>query len=222
MSIIEQYNNELYHYGVKGMKWGVRRYQNEDGSLTPAGQKRLYKILNKYAKSKDRRDMLGTGVKEDRTLSEAAHKAKSAAGKHAKMVEKMNKLENAAEYAKNSKERNAALREYKNAFREYENSYKDYRDTTAKLAKEYLGKYTDTPLKNAKHVTAGEAFCTQVEWGIGMGWINPNSTIKKKLETSIGNEYQKKIQAAKTEDEQELLELEWMEKLDDLENYYLD
>lgn len=30
---------ELYHHGVKGMKWGVRRYQNKDGSLTPAGKK---------------------------------------------------------------------------------------------------------------------------------------------------------------------------------------
>ena len=33
-------NNELIHWGVKGMKWGVRRYQNKDGSLTPAGKKR--------------------------------------------------------------------------------------------------------------------------------------------------------------------------------------
>lgn len=31
---------ELYHYGVKGQKWGVRRYQYTDGSLTPAGKKR--------------------------------------------------------------------------------------------------------------------------------------------------------------------------------------
>ena len=32
--------NYLHHHGVKGMKWGVRRYQNKDGSLTPAGKKR--------------------------------------------------------------------------------------------------------------------------------------------------------------------------------------
>ena len=36
---------ELYHYGVKGMRWGVRRYQNKNGSLTNAGKKR-YKAMN--------------------------------------------------------------------------------------------------------------------------------------------------------------------------------
>lgn len=37
-----EYSYELYHHGVKGQRWGIRRYQNKDGSLTPAGKKRYY------------------------------------------------------------------------------------------------------------------------------------------------------------------------------------
>ena len=42
-------DNELYHYGVKGMQWGVRRYRNEDGSLTSAGKRRVEKGTKKCA-----------------------------------------------------------------------------------------------------------------------------------------------------------------------------
>lgn len=38
------YSTELYHHGVKGMKWGVRRYQNADGSLTDAGKRRARRV----------------------------------------------------------------------------------------------------------------------------------------------------------------------------------
>lgn len=48
------YQAELYHHGIKGQRWGVRRYQNPDGSLTAAGQKRYSKLykseMNKLEK----------------------------------------------------------------------------------------------------------------------------------------------------------------------------
>lgn len=38
---------ELYHHGIKGQKWGIRRFQNPDGSLTPAGMKRYGRLDSK-------------------------------------------------------------------------------------------------------------------------------------------------------------------------------
>ena len=46
------YDGELYHWGIKGMKLGIRRYQNPDGSFTPVGRKRLEKADSKWAKKK--------------------------------------------------------------------------------------------------------------------------------------------------------------------------
>ena len=46
-------NDELKHWGIIGMKWGIRRYQNEDGSLTPEGKVHYSKELSKKIKKEN-------------------------------------------------------------------------------------------------------------------------------------------------------------------------
>lgn len=65
--------NELYHHGIKGQKWGIRRFQNPDGTRTAAGKKRYGDdsvnngIPTKATSMKERRRM--SGAELDRRIS---------------------------------------------------------------------------------------------------------------------------------------------------------
>ena len=67
--------NELMHYGVKGQKWGIRRYQNKDGTLTNVGKHR-YSTIEKTGSKKQEEQAKKIDKKTWSSLSpEAKHKA---------------------------------------------------------------------------------------------------------------------------------------------------
>lgn len=81
--------DELYHHGIKGMKWGVRRYQNKDGSLTPAGKKRVRKV-EKLANKKENK-LAEKAKKVDRLAKKTEKLANKKSNKLAEKASRLSK-----------------------------------------------------------------------------------------------------------------------------------
>ena len=69
--------SELYHHGVLGQKWGIRRYQNKDGSLTSAGKAKLRQFKkDETASIRKKLSEKKTKINEKISNSESAEKKK--------------------------------------------------------------------------------------------------------------------------------------------------
>lgn len=91
-------DGELYHHGVLGQKWGVRRFQNKDGSLTQAGKKRISrkqkKALEKARKAKQAKAEAAKKAKQEQADFEANKKKALESGSAADVLKYKGKLTN--------------------------------------------------------------------------------------------------------------------------------
>lgn len=141
MKNMYEYNmySELYHYGVKGQKHGVRQYQNKDGSLTPEGyihygyghRRNVAKNFNKLSKQKSKAsakyNKYATGLA---TLDDYGSKIKAKYD-----LAKSNKDAGKAEKYKNKYDKIKA--KYKEIYDKSQTHYKDYKNLSNKVEKEY-------------------------------------------------------------------------------------
>lgn len=124
--------DELYHWGIKGMKWGVRRYQNKDGSLTPAGKKR-------YSES-----LTSKNIKNVKTISDSTINILSSAQKVNSMNKKAYDVDLSSMSDKELRDqinRMIAEKQYKNLMADAENINrgKETVDTVLEYGKVALG-----------------------------------------------------------------------------------
>jgi hypothetical protein len=112
-------DNELQHFGIKGMKWGVRRYQNKDGSLTPAGKKR-------YDESDEEREKK---EKSKKTKVKVATAAVATAAVATTAAMNKDKVKKGAEFVKANKQpkgekKEATVEDYKESLKKTQSADK--------------------------------------------------------------------------------------------------
>lgn len=128
----EMLDYAIAHHGIKGQKWGIRRYQNEDGSLTEAGKKRY---LTSYGMLKDKAYGIGgINVKSYTQYQLSEKHQKELAKKRADELNKGNKIANKSKFNM-SKAADDLIKEFEEDARTYGIKDKAY---SWEQAEEYL------------------------------------------------------------------------------------
>lgn len=139
------YADELYHHGIKGMKWGRRRFQNEDGSLTKAGQRRYNKLERKVNKITDFENKANSKILDER----ATNRAKTEAS-YDKKIARAEKKGQTDKYYELRGEKKEALDDFDRGTKYIETAMKNRTENRTALMKLNMKALSDPSIKESE------------------------------------------------------------------------
>jgi len=155
------YESELYHHGIKGQKWGVRRFQNEDGSLTSKGKSRYGKGREVF---KEHSKITNEQLKK---LQDRSKEYKQVSEEYDRVTDKFdldNRWNHDDDSGYDKMQRNFAEGHREYLARKIDDMNEAFYDKATKYAdKQIMEKYGDVGMSDMKHfqqVNAGIAFLT--------------------------------------------------------------
>lgn len=180
-------NNSLNHWGIRGMKWGVRRYQNKDGTLTAAGKKRYNTEMaklreeEKILKNKEATKMKLEKLESKRANIDARKKALEDKPKDNRKSNKKpddSKSDRKTIKDLSDEELSATVRRL-----ELEKRYRDLNPERVSAGKKFL---TETVIPKATRAitdVASEYVIAKTKKYLGLDKADPTNALKKKVET---------------------------------------
>jgi len=154
------YRDELYHHGIKGQKWGIRRYQNEDGSYTNAGKERRNGKVTDLSSDDLIKKARALGANPGPNTRRLQRKVKKYESKRDAALNRISKKEGKVANSYNSKIENLAKKKNIKVLTDQDYEHGSYTNKESSSYVKFLGSKEVEAIRNSRDTELGKLYAS--------------------------------------------------------------